>query len=71
MFRVNEETRSSVHEVSLRLLLHGLGWCALGVALLYVLIQLGVLAQDFPYKGAVVFAVMILGVVLSKARLEK
>jgi hypothetical protein len=43
----------------------------LGVVLLYALIQLGVLAQDFPYKGAVVFAVTILGVVLSKVRLEK
>lgn len=68
--RANRETRSSVRETSLRLLLHGLGWCALGVVLLHTLIRLGVLAEDFRYKGAVVFTVTVLGVMFSRTRLK-
>lgn len=51
-----------------RLLLYGLGWCALGVVLLYALIRLGVLTENFPYKGVVVFAVTTLGVMLTGTR---
>lgn len=60
-----------MRETLLRLSLHGSGWCALGVVLLYALIHLGVLAEDFPYKGVVIFTVTVLGVMLSRTRLEK
>jgi hypothetical protein len=38
------------------------------MVLLYALIRLGVLTENFPYKGVVVFAVTTLGVMLTGTR---
>ncbi|MFI6638606.1 hypothetical protein [Streptomyces sp. NPDC050504] len=54
----------------LRLLLWAALWCGVGIVLLLALIQSDVVPRDSGYKGAVVFAVMILGTLASAKRMR-
>lgn len=45
--------------------------CGVGIILLITLTQLGALPDDFSYKGAIVFAVTLVGGLISARRLPK